>query len=209
MSDESREVEEEELPPYIIERARSGRSKCKTCQRKIDKDALRIGVYVEGRFGAGHMWHHLTCAAKRMMDQVEEAYGLEAWNFAKEPPAGSDLPSLDELRALAQQAEVEREKREKAKKTIPYAEVAPSGRSKCKYSGETIPLGAVRIVLGKEAHFGNQVRTSAFAVLPRFVGDALEDPEIATERDGLAEALRENSDIDGELLDRALEEAGI
>ena len=203
------DAEEEELPPYIIEHARSGRSKCKTCQRKIDLGALRIGVYVEGRFGAGHMWHHLTCGAKRQLDEVEEAYGLEAWNFAKEPPEQSDLPSLDELRSLAKKAESEREKRDKAKKTIPYAEVAPSGRSKCKQSGETIPLGSVRIVLGKEAHFGNQVRTSAFAVLPRFVVDALDDPEIGTERDGLVDALRENSDIDAELLDQAIAEAGL
>ena len=72
-----------ELPPYIIEYARSSRSRCKTCQRKIDQGAPRLGVLVDGRYGPGHMWHHLTCAGKRMLDKVEEAYQLEAWDAAK------------------------------------------------------------------------------------------------------------------------------
>lgn len=199
----------EELPPYIIERARSGRSKCKTCQRKIDKDAVRLGVLVEGPFGAGHMWHHLNCAAKSRLEQVEEAYAAEAWTLAKVPMDPEDLPGLDKLRVVAEKAAVEREKKQREKKTIPYAEVAPSNRSKCKQSGEPIPKGAVRIVLGKEAHFGNQVRTAPFAVLPEYVVDALQDPDIPHEEEGLADALRENSDIDSVLLDEAIEVSGL
>lgn len=200
---------EEALAPYVIERARSGRSKCKTCQRKIDQDALRLGVLVEGPFGAGHMWHHLVCAAKRMFERVEEAYGGRAWEAAKVPPDPADLPDLDELRQVAEKAAVEREKRDKEKKTLPYAEIAPSNRSKCKQSGEPIPKGAVRIVLGKEAHFGNQVRTAPFAVLPAHVQDALQDPEIPHDPDELADALRAHSDIDRDLLEEAIAEAGV
>ncbi|QDV08342.1 Poly(ADP-ribose) polymerase and DNA-Ligase Zn-finger region [Planctomycetes bacterium Poly30] len=213
MSDEPEEepeAEPEELPPYVIENARSGRAKCKTCQRKIDADALRIGVLVEGRFGQGYMWHHLNCGAKRMMDQVEEAYAQEAWLNAKVPPDPEDLPTLEKLRTLAEKAEVEREKKEKAKKTIPYAEIAPSNRSKCKQSGEPIEKGAVRIILGMEAHFGNQTRVSPYAVLPRYLEQALMEPDMGTEEEGLAEALRENSrDIDPELLEQAIAEAGL
>lgn len=199
----------EELPPYIIEAARSGRAKCKTCQRKIDQGAVRLGILVEGRFGAGHMWHHLNCAAKRMLNEVEEAYALSSWDAAKDPLDPEELPTLEKLREVAAKAEVEREKKEKTKKTIPYAEIAPSNRSKCKQSGEAIDKGAVRIVLGKEAHFGGQTRTAPFAVLPRFLMDALEDPEIAQEEEGLADDLRANSDIDPELFEQALAEAGL
>lgn len=212
MSNEEAEPEEEpvELPPYVIENARSGRSKCKTCQRKIDADALRIGVLVDGRFGQGYMWHHLNCAAKRMMDQVEEAYAMEAWENAKVPPDPDELPTLEKLRAVAEKASVEREKKEKAKKTIPYAECAPSNRSKCKQSGEPIDKGAVRIVLGMEAHFGGQTRISPYNVLPQYLEQALMEPDMGTEEEGLADALRENSrDIDPELLEQAIAEAGL
>ena len=209
MSDEPEE-EPEDLPPYVIENARSGRSKCKTCQRKIDAAVLRIGVLVDGRFGQGYMWHHLNCGAKRLMDQVEEAYEQESWANAKVPPDPEDLPTLEKLREIAAKAEVEREKKEKEKKVIPYAEIAPSNRSKCKQSGELIPKGAVRIVLGMQAHFGNQVRTSAYAVLPAYLEQALMEPDMGTEEEGLAEALRENSrDIDPDSLEQAIAEAGL
>lgn len=203
------EEEEGPLPPYILEAARSGRSKCKVCSRKIDLGAVRLGVLVDGRYGPGYMWHHVNCAAKRMLDRVEEAYQLEAWEAGKEPLDPDELPSLEKLRGVAEKAAAEREKRERERKTIPYAEIAPSNRSKCKQSGESIPLGAVRIVLGMEAHFGSQTRTSAYAVLPQHVQAALDEPEMGTERDGLAEALRENSDIDAEALEQALVEADL
>ena len=171
----------EELPPYVIEAARSGRSKCKTCRQVIDKDDHRLGVLVEGPFGVGYMWHHLVCAAARQMEKVEEAYAMRAWENAKAPPDPDDLPDLATLREHAAEAERKRQEKEANKKVIPYAEVAPSGRSKCKQSGETIPKGALRIVLGKEATFGNQTRTSAHAVLPEHVWAALDDPEVVTE----------------------------
>lgn len=196
------------LPPYVIEHARSGRSKCKTCRKTIDKDALRLGVLVEGPFGEGHLWHHLECAAGRMLAKVEEAYRTEAWNAAKSPPDVDALPDLDALRALAEEAEAERAEKEKNKKVIPYAEVAPSDRSKCKQSGEPIPKGAVRIVLGKQAQFGNQTRTAPFAVLPEHVAAALEDPEIATAPDTLLAELRANSRIDAEQLEAAIAAIG-
>ncbi|QDU68169.1 hypothetical protein [Engelhardtia mirabilis] len=196
------------LPPYVIENARSGRSKCKTCRKTIDKDALRLGVLVEGPFGEGHMWHHLTCAAGALLPKVEQAYEREAWNAAKVPPDPADLPTLESLRELGAAAQAARAEKEANKLVIPYAEIAPSDRSKCKQSGDPIPKGAVRIVLGKSAQFGNQTRTSAFAVLPQHVGDALADEEIATEAVGLAEQLRANSRIDRELLEAAIVEIG-
>ena len=47
MNEQAAPPEEESLPPYVIEGARSSRSKCKTCRRKIDKDVLRLRSHGE------------------------------------------------------------------------------------------------------------------------------------------------------------------
>src|SRR5262245_34356459 len=138
------------LAPFIIEGARSSRSRCKTCRRAIERGLLRLGVLIEGPYGTGYLWHHLTCAARRRFEVVEEAYGLEAWKAAKEPPA--KLPDLEELRALKDVAEERRQQR----KQIPHAELAPTGRSRCKHCGRPIEQGTVRIVLGRGVYFGDQ-----------------------------------------------------
>ena len=85
---------QEEMAPYVIEGARSSRSRCKTCRRTIDKGALRIGMLIEGPYGTGYLWHHLRCAARRQFDRVAEAYEAEAWKEAKEAP--SKVPELEE-----------------------------------------------------------------------------------------------------------------
>ena len=84
---------QQDLPLYVIEGARSGRSRCKSCRRAISKGALRLGVLIEGPYGKGYLWHHLSCAARHRFDSVEEAYGLEAWKEAKEPPEPVPRPS--------------------------------------------------------------------------------------------------------------------
>ena len=197
------EPEEPELPPYLIEGARSGRAKCKTCRKAIPKDTLRIGIRVEGPFGVGHMWHHLTCAAKRQFAKVEEAYAMEAWQFAKDVPA--DIPALGDLKELQEEAE----KKRKEAKAIPYAELDPSGRAKCKHCGEPLEKGAPRVVLGRAVEFGQQMRTTPINVHPGCVADALQAEDSATEVDGFAEALRTNSKgLDEVVLNSVLEEVG-
>lgn len=193
---------EPELPPYIIEGARSSRSRCKTCRRKIDKGVLRLGIRIEGPFGTGHLWHHLRCAARRQFDRLEEAYETEAWLAAKEPPA--KVPPLEELRALKDEAQ----QRHKERRTIPYAEVSPSGRARCKHCGEPLAKGAVRIVLGQLVTFGSQSRVGPYNVHPACVREALESGEMATEPDELLQALRTNSSIPADLLDEALRGIG-
>jgi hypothetical protein len=184
------EGEAAEQAPYVIEGARSGASKCKSCRKKIAKGGLRLGILVDGFYGPGYMWHHLECAAKRQLEKVEEAYAHEAWKEAKEPP---EVPPLESLQALHEKAAEERKQR----KEIPYAEVDPSGRAKCKQCGEGIEKGSLRVVLGKEARFGDQVRVGPMNVHPKCVPDALEDEEVATEAEGLDDALRDNSrDLD-------------
>jgi hypothetical protein len=201
MSDDTQVAEQ--LPPYVIEGARSGRSRCKVCRRAITKDTLRLGVLIEGPYGTGYLWHHLTCAARRKFDSVEEAYEIQAWNEAKTPP--EDVPALDELRKIREDAE----DRKRSRKPIPHAEHAPSGRSKCKHCDETIEKDTLRVVLGRGVYFGSQVRTSPINVHPRCVASELQAEDCATEAEGFEAALRANSpDVPAERLDRLIVEIG-
>lgn len=180
----SDEAAEPELPPFKIEGARSSRSRCRTCKRKIDKGLLRLGVLLEGPYGTGYVWHHLACAAKRRFEQVEEAYGLEAW---EEKPA--DLPPLDELRQLQEKAAEQRKKR----KEIPVVEVAPSGRARCKHCEELIEKGNLRVVLARGVEFYGQVRAAPINVHPECVVQELGQEDCMTEIEGFEELLRANS----------------
>jgi hypothetical protein len=202
MSDESQVAEEEKLPLYVIEGARSSRSRCKVCRRAISKDTLRLGVLIEGPYGTGYLWHHLTCAARRKLENVEEAYELEAWNEAKTPP--DKVPSLDELRRVSKEAD----ERKKQRKQIPYAEPAPSGRAKCKHCEQTVDKGSVRVVLGRGVYFGSQIRTAPINVHPRCVAAELKSEDCTTEIEGFEAALRTNSaDLSADVLDSLI--AGI
>jgi hypothetical protein len=205
MSDLSPEPEEPELPAYVIEAARSGRAKCKACRKAIPKDTHRLGVLVEGPFGTGHMWYHLACAAKRLWGKLEEAYAMEAWGLAKVPVDAADLPPLEELSKLREEAE----KKKAERKELPYVELSPSGRARCKLCDEPLEKDAPRVVLGREVEFGQQVRTAPINVHPACVADAIAAPDSATGPDGLHEALRANSrDLDPAALEAALEEIG-
>lgn len=202
MADETPAAQAEELPPFVIEGARSSRSKCKICRKAIQKETLRLGILIEGPFGTGYLWHHLKCAARRRFDKVEEAYAAEAWNEAKQPP--QQLPPLEELSRLREEADVKRQQR----KTIPYVELAPSGRSRCKHCNELIEQGSPRVVLGRGIVFGNQERTAPVNVHPRCVTQELMHEEsIAEQREGLDGQLRANSgEIDAATMGRVLRE---
>ncbi len=196
MSDES--TDGAGLPPYVIEGARSGRSRCKVCRRAINRDVLRLGVLVEGPYGTGYLWHHLTCAARRKFEAVEEAYNLEAWKEAKHPPA--DLPGLDELRRMREEAA----ERKKSRKAIPHAEPAPSGRARCKQCEGLIDKDSLRVVLGRGVAFGSQVRTAPIAVHPHCVAAAIGAEDCTTEIAGFADGLRANSDLPADRVEELL-----
>jgi hypothetical protein len=193
------QVEEQELAPYRIEAARSSRSRCRTCRRKIDKGALRLGVLLEGPYGTGYLWHHLACAARKRFEDVEGAYGEEAWE------AGLQVPALDELRKLKQESEEKQAQR----RELPYLERAPSGRSKCKHCAETIAEGAWRAALAREVRFGNQVRSTPINVHAACVAAEIRADDCLTEIDGFADAVRANSrDVAPEEIEAALAEVG-
>lgn len=194
----------EQLPPYVIEGARSSRSRCKTCRRKINKGSTRIGMLIEGPFGSGYLWHHLNCAARRQFERVEEAYRLQAWNEAKEPP--DTLPDLAELGQLRSEAE----ERRSTRKELPYVEPAPTGRARCKRCAEPIEQGSWRVTLGRLVEFGNQVRTTPIHVHPRCVAAEIDSADCATEREGFGQALRANSgEVSAEQIGTVLAEIGI
>jgi hypothetical protein len=196
---------EPELPPYIIEAARSGRAKCKSCRKAIPKDDLRLGVLVEGPYGVGHMWYHLNCAAKRLFTKLEEAYAHQAWACAKVPLSEGDVPPLAELSELKEEAE----KKKAERKQLPFVELAPSGRSRCKHCDELVDKGEPRVAIGRAVEFGQQTRTSPINVHPACVPDALQAEDCATEADGFFEALRANSKgIDAVVIDSVEGEIG-
>lgn len=176
--------EEPELAPYLIEAARSSRSKCRTCRRKIDKDNPRLGVLLEGPYGTGYVWHHLKCAARRRFDDVEAAYEQEAWT------EGLELPKLAELEKLKEAAE----EKKANKKESPWAERAKSGRSKCKHCDEMIPKDSFRVILDRTVEFFGQERNGPVNIHPGCVAAELQTPDCPTEVDGFAAALRSNSD---------------
>ena len=192
----------EQSPAYIIEDARSSRSKCKTCGRAIALGTLRVGMRIEGPYGTGYMWHHLRCAARRQLDRVEEAYAEEAWRFAKNPPG--KVPSLDELRNL----QAEADQRRKERQALPYAEHAPSGRSACQHCHEPIDKGSIRVVLGRETTFGRQVRTRPINVHPSCVAAELMAEDCGTEISNFADALRAHSKIETAEVEAVLSQIG-
>lgn len=204
MSDQERESKPEEpaaqeqLAPYLIEQARSSRSKCKTCRKPIDKGLLRLGVLIEGPFGTGYMWHHLECAAKRQIASVEEAY---AGNFAA---PGLTLPPIEGLRKLAEEAA----EKKKDKQAVPFVERASTGRSKCAQCGEPIAQDAFRVALLRTVEFYGQVRAGPIKVHAECVGVALAEENSATDAEGIEEALRANSRVSAGDLDAALEAIG-
>ncbi len=193
------EAPEPELPQYNIEQARSSRSRCRTCKRKIEKDVIRIGILLEGPYGTGYLWHHLNCAAKRRADDVEAAYEAQAWT------EGLEVPSLESLRALREKAEQAKAERKEA----PYVERAPSGRAKCKHCEELIEKDSLRVALLREVTFGQQVRGTPINVHPRCVAAEIRAEDCVTEIDGFDEALRANSrGMDDAAIQAALTEIG-
>ena len=106
--------------------------------------SLRLGTLTEGPYGVAYAWEHVSCAAQRAFPKLEEAYAQRAWEHAKEPP--EDLPPLESLAGLREEAQGEQTQR----RELPYAELAPSGRSRCKHCTERIQEGSPRVVLARE-----------------------------------------------------------
>ncbi len=201
MADDAGVPEEgqEELAPFKIELARSSRSKCKSCRRAIQKDSVRFGVLVDGRFGPGFMWHHINCAAKHRLEEIEEAYSLKCFEGEVDPPP------IDKLRAMAETAERKKDE----KKLAPYAELAPTGRSKCRHCDKLIEKGAYRVAVLRAVEFFGQVRSGPINLHAKCVAGELEKDDCTTEVDGFFDNLKENSTgLDEAALQKVCDEIG-
>lgn len=124
---------------HIVETAKSGRAKCRTCGEGISKGEIRFGEEVPNAFsesgGMALHWHHLRCAAKKKPSQLREA-------LTSFPGPVPDRAELDRLIA-------ENEPKQRPT-TFPYAELAPSPRSHCGECHTVIAKGALRVALARE-----------------------------------------------------------
>lgn len=152
--------------PHVIEEARSGRASCRTCKEKIEKGILRFGEEVPSQFSEGpsYQWHHLPCAAQKKPVQLKQA--LEAFE--------GQVPGREELEKT-----IEANKAKAKATTLPYAEKAPTGRSKCMVCDESIDKGELRIAVEREVDTGSFVTRGAGYLHPACASGSehAEDPE--------------------------------
>lgn len=124
---------------HIVESAKSGRARCRTCGEGISKGDLRFGEEVANAFsdtgGTTFHWHHLKCAAKKRPFELREALRTFA-----EP-----VPDREEIERLI----AENEPKQKPS-AYPYAERAKSARSHCGECHTVILKDALRIAVPRE-----------------------------------------------------------
>jgi hypothetical protein len=127
--------------PHTIEIAPTGRAKCRACEQKIGKGELRFGERLPNVFGEGEMtlWFHMRCAAYKRPEPF-----LEALHAAVETD-GAPTTEIEDAPALEAAAEFGVAHRRVPR--INGADLAPTGRARCKSCRETIDKGTWRIVL--------------------------------------------------------------
>ncbi|MEW5848708.1 MAG: hypothetical protein AB2A00_07830 [Myxococcota bacterium] len=123
--------------PHMIEEAKSGRASCRTCREKIGKGELRFGEEAANAFdpegGATHQWHHLLCAARKKPQLVKET--LETFTGA--------VPNRAEVdQAIAESIDT-------ARPPFPFAEHAPTARSRCQSCRQPIDKGMLRVAVAR------------------------------------------------------------
>ena len=155
---------------HIIEPAKSGRAKCRSCKKAIEKGSLRLGEEILDPFGSGgttHVWHHVECAAEKKPDELKAAMA----DYADEIP---------------ERAALEKKIADSQKKlppgTFPYAENAPTGRSKCMACEESIAKDTLRVAIEREVDTGTFKTKGAGYLHPMcaadFTGDSAMFPKV-------------------------------
>ena len=120
--------------PSVIERASTGRAKCRACGQAIARGDERFGEALPNAYGEGDslFWFHLPCAACARPEAFLPVLGQSALSSRDRKP----------LEALAQagiaQGRLCR---------ILRAERASSGRARCRHCRELIEQGAWRLSL--------------------------------------------------------------
>jgi hypothetical protein len=118
----------------VIERASSGRAKCRACGQAIAKGDERFGEALQSSYGEGEslFWFHLRCAACCRPESLLAAF----------EQGQAAAPESAELEALARGG-VEQPRLSR----ILRAERASSGRARCRHCRELIERGAWRLAL--------------------------------------------------------------
>ncbi len=158
--------------PHLIERAKSGRAKCRKCREKIEKGDFRFGHEVASDFGDAMQWYHLKCAAQK----VPIDFGPTLKEYAVE------VPDREELEAT-----IEKNRGKQKPTTFPYAELAPSARSSCLVCEQKIANGEPRVAIEREIDAGGFVRQGAGYLHPKCAMHYEETP------DDLADQIKQNS----------------
>ncbi len=120
--------------PSVIERASSGRAKCRACGQSIAKGDFRFGEALPNAYGEGDamFWFHLGCGACARPESFLPV--LQA--------CSEELTERETLSELAR-AGSDRQRLPR----ILRAERASSGRAKCRHCREVIAQGAYRLAL--------------------------------------------------------------
>jgi hypothetical protein len=150
---------------HKIEIAVSGRAKCRKCKQTIAKGDLRLGEETVNAFSeSGEMtflWYHLPCAAKHRPLVLKEAlagYDGEVANRAElEQAMGEAKPKPDKY---------------------PFAERAPTGRSKCMVCEEAIEKGLLRVAVLREVDTGAFMTKGAGYMHVGCAQDMLEEDDL-------------------------------
>ena len=122
--------------PHVIEKAASGRAKCRGCGEKIAAGERRFGERLPNPFAddGGEMthWYHMACAAFRRPEPFLETLATTS-------------EAIDERETLEREARLGLAHRRLPR--VSTAGRAPSGRATCRSCRETIDKGAWRISL--------------------------------------------------------------
>jgi hypothetical protein len=116
---------------HKVEVAPSGRASCRGCKKAIGKGELRFGEEFANPYseeeGMSFRYWHLSCAATKLANELAAALA------AYEGPPIEQRAALDAV--IAQHA----------RPPMPYAELASTGRARCRACDESIPKGALRV----------------------------------------------------------------
>jgi hypothetical protein len=157
----------------VIEVAKTGRARCRSCQKPIEKGVLRFGEEQPSSFGEGMQtsWHHLACAARKRPVPLRDALS----GFAGEVPNREEID-----RILAEPPE--------KGAAFPYAERAPTGRSKCQQCEQPIEKDSLRVAIERELEAGGMARRGAGYLHPACAVANTGNPDLMT-------ALKQNSSL--------------
>lgn len=120
--------------PDVIQRASSGRAKCRGCGQAIAKGELRFGESLANAYAEGEAlyWFHLYCASAMRPEKLLPALELST----------ESITERDELRQTAELG-IAHPRLSRLSK----AERAPSGRAHCRCCRELIEKGEWRLSL--------------------------------------------------------------